>query len=746
VENAHEFRLTAWHNDPLTDASGEAFYLRDEETGQVWSPTPLPARGPGHYVTRHGFGYSVFEHDDGELNSELWSYVATDAPVKLTVLRLRNHSGRTRRLAVTGYWELVLGEWRHANLMHLVTEIDPRTGALLARNTYSREFADRVVFAAVSEPERTVTANRTEFLGRNGTPASPAALRRSHLSGRVGAGLDPCAAVQTVIEVPDGQQREIVFVFGAARGADEVQQLLQRFGGVGGARQALEAVWRQWNRLLGSVHVETEDPSVNVLVNGWLEYQTLACRYWGRSGYYQSGGAFGFRDQLQDTMALIHAAPWLTREQILRSADRQFREGDVQHWWHPPGGRGIRTRMRDDYLWLPYTVCRYVAAIGDTGVLDQRVPFLEGRPVNPDEEGYYDLPARSVETATVYEHCVRAVDHGLQFGAHGLPLMGAGDWNDGMNRVGHRGRGESVWLAFFLYDVLRQFSALARQRNDPTRAERYETEANRLQANIEKHGWDGDWYRLAYYDDGTPLGSARNDECQIDSISQSWAVLSGAGNPDRSARAMQAVNDRLVRPDAKLIQLLDPPFDKSELDPGYIKGYVPGVRENGGQYTHGAIWAAMAFAQLGHHERAWELFQMLNPIRHAATPDELAVYRVEPYVMAADVYSVAPHTGRGGWTWYTGSAGWMYRLAVESLLGLHREVNRLRFEPRLPTAWGGYKVHYRYRDTFYHIDVKRVVPGAHQVVRVLVDGTEQPDHRVPLVDDRRDRQVEVHLG
>jgi cyclic beta-1,2-glucan synthetase len=731
VDNAHEFRLTPWHNDPVGDTSGEAFYIRDEETGQFWSPTPLPARGNGTYVCRHGFGYSVFEYTQLGINSELWTYVALDAPVKLVVVKVRNRSGRARRLSVTGYWELVLGQWRHANLMHVVTEIDPNTGALFARNVYNREFAGKTVFVNVSDATRTVTGSRTEFLGRNGTPASPAAMRQTQLSGQTGASLDPCAALQVPFDLADGQERELVFVLGAGNNADEAQQLVRRFSGPASARLALESVWEFWKRTLGVVYAETPDPALNLLVNGWLEYQTLAGRYWGRSGYYQSGGAYGFRDQLQDTAALLHAAPWTAREHLLRCAGRQFREGDVQHWWHPPTGRGVRTHCSDDYLWLPYATCRYVKTTGDTGVLDERVPFLEGRPVNADEESYYDLPQRSGEDGTLYEHCVRAIKHGLRFGAHGLPLMGCGDWNDGMNLVGEKGKGESVWLAFFLYHVLQRFAELARRKGDSEFADQCTNQAAQLQQNIELHGWDGDWYRRAYFDDGTPLGSATNEECQIDSIAQSWAVLSGAANPARARLAMDRVDQRLVRRDQRLIQLFDPPFDKSALEPGYIKGYPPGVRENGGQYTHGAIWAVMAFAELGETERAWELFSLLNPIRHATDLTEVNRYKVEPYVVAADIYAVAPHTGRGGWSWYTGSAGWMYRLIVETLLGLRLEADQLRVNPRLPRAWESLKLHYRHHDTFYHITVKRVGVEVAQPVRVIVDGLEQPECHDP---------------
>ena len=755
AENAHEFRLTTWHNDPLSDSSGEALYIRDEETGAFWSPTPLPARGRSGYVCRHGFGYSVFEHHEAGISSELSTYVAMDAPVKFVVVKLRNHSRRTRRLSLTGYWELVLGEWRHTNMMHIVTETDRHSGALFARNAYGRECANRVVFVQVSELGRTVTGNRTEFIGRNGSLASPAAMRRKRLSGRTGAGLDPCAAIQTQIELVEGQEREIVFVFGAARNTGEAQDFIQRFGGPAGARQALEAVWEYWNQTLGAVHVETPDPALNVLANGWLVYQTLSCRLWGRSGYYQSGGAYGFRDQLQDTMALIHATPWLAREQLIRCAGRQFLQGDVQHWWHPPNGQGVRTHFSDDYLWLPYATCRYVLATGDTGVLDEPVHFLEGRELNPEEEAYYDQPQRSAETASLYEHCVRAIKHGLRFGAHQLPLMGCGDWNDGMNLVGCDGKGESVWLAWFLYENLQLFAGLARGRNDEAFAEVCTGRAALLRNHIEANAWDGAWYRRAYFDDGTPLGSSGNDECQIDSISQSWAVISGGGDPLRAREAMAAVNRRLVRRDAQLIQLLDPPFDKSDLEPGYIKGYVPGVRENGGQYTHAAIWAATAFAMMGDRERAWELFAMLNPVNHGSTPAEIERYKVEPYVMCADIYGSPPHTGRGGWTWYTGAAGWMYRLTVETLLGLQLEVDHLLIAPCIPAHWESYKIHYRYRETIYHITVKRAGEQPEHVIRVTVDGAvvngasvdgRRPQGTIPLVDDRRDHDVEVDFS
>ncbi len=761
-ENAHEFRLTPWHNDPVSDSSGEAIYLRDEESAHFWSPTPLPRRGATPYVSRHGFGYSVFEHTEGGIRSELWVYVAHDAAIKFSVLKVRNASGRPRRLSATGYVEWVLGDLRTKSAMHVATEVDPYSGALYARNPYNTEFPDRVAFfdagdaSDAGDMKRTVTCNRAEFIGRNGSLANPAAMSRTHLSGKLGTGLDPCAAIQLGFDLADGQEREIVFRLGLAGmpGGDasnpdailDANSLVHRFRGADAARRALEAVWQYWNHTLGAVQVATPDESLNVLANGWLLYQTLACRLWARSGYYQSGGAFGFRDQLQDTMALVHAEPRLLRAQLLLCAGRQFREGDVQHWWHPPSGRGVRTHCSDDYLWLALATCRYVQSSGDTGVLDEPVLFLEGRPLSAEDDSYYDLPGRSVAAETLYQHCVRAIRRGLNFGARGLPLIGTGDWNDGMNRVGIQGKGESVWLGFFLYEVLGRFGALARQHNDPDFAEFCAAEATRLRENLEQHGWDGAWYRRAWFDDGTPLGSADNVECQIDSISQSWAVLSGAGDAERSRMAMQAVDARLVRRDHALIQLLDPPFDKTDLDPGYIKGYVPGVRENGGQYTHGAIWAAMAFAALGDRQRAWELTTMINPANHAASREAIETYKVEPYVIAADVYAVAPHIGRGGWSWYTGSAGWMYRLIIESLLGLRLETDKLHVAPCLPAHWDGLKIHYRYRETVYHIAIVQTPAGEEGKsgeTRVTVDGIEQGNQPIALVDDHREHTVEV---
>nr|WP_295996372.1 glucoamylase family protein [Rugamonas sp.] len=742
-ENAHEFRLTPWHNDPVSDISGEAFYLRDEQSGHFWSPTALPARGTGDYISRHGFGYSVFEHTESGITTEMSTFVALDAPIKYTVLKIRNESPVPRRLSATGYVEWVLGDMRSKSGMHILTEVDPISGALFAKNPYNTEFTGRVAFFNADAGLRTVSADRTEFIGRNGTLASPAALRRSRLSGKVGSGLDACAAIQVPFELLPGQEREIVFMLGVGgrRNAD-ASSLVQKHGGAASAAEALEAVHAHWRQTLGAVQISTPEKSLDVIANGWLMYQTIACRLWARSGYYQSGGAFGYRDQLQDAMAMIHTEPQLLRDHLILCAGHQFLEGDVQHWWHPPADRGVRTHCSDDYLWLPLAAARYVHGTGDLTVLDETTHYLEGRLVKPEEDSYYDLPGRSSQTGTLYEHCVRAIRHGLRFGAHGLPLMGSCDWNDGMDKVGEEGKGESVWLAFFLYEVLQRFAEVADLRHDAAFAAECRAEAVKLGANVEKNAWDGEWYRRAYFDDGAPLGSHSNEECQIDSISQSWGVLSGAADPVRVEGAMAQVDQRLVRRDFGLIQLLDPPFDKADLNPGYIRGYVPGVRENGGQYTHAAIWTVMAFAKLGQTERAWELMRMINPVTHGGTPEGMARYKVEPYVVTADVYAVSPHVGRGGWSWYTGSSGWMYRLIVESLLGVSRTAGHLTMTPHMPAGWNEFTLSYRHGAAQYVVQVIR--DGAN--AGMTVDGVAQADSAIALNDDGRVHQVELRVA
>jgi cyclic beta-1,2-glucan synthetase len=745
-ENAHEYRLTPWHNDPVSDTTGEVMYLRDEETGQFWSPMPGPARGKGDYLCRHGLGYSVYEHQEAGIGSEVTLYVAFDAPVKFYVVKLRNNTDQPKRMTAWACFDWVLGESRHKTQTHVRTRVDGRTGALLATNPYNAEMGAWTAFAGCYGPERSFTGDRAEFYGRNGSRQSPMCLSHTRLSNKVGAGLDPCAGFQCALDIPAGQEREVVFVLGAGHNEREAMETLAKHRGNEGAKRALEAVWRFWDQMLGAVTVETPEPALDVMLNHWVVYQTLVCRMWARSGFYQSGGAYGFRDQLQDAMAMVHTAPWLLREQVITCASRQFKEGDVQHWWHPPGGQGVRTHFSDDYLWLPYATARYVLSTHDTGVLDQEVAFLEGRPVKEEEEAYYERPVISEQRASVYEHCLRALRRARRWGVHGLPLMGCGDWNDGMNRIGAQGKGESVWLAFFLHDAAKQFARVAAMRNDAGVVKECQEIQAHLATHIEANAWDGQWYRRAYFDDGTPVGSAQSEECQIDSIAQSWAVISGAGSKERADIAMQSLSDRLVRDDLKVIQLFTPAFDKTPMDPGYIKGYLPGVRENGAQYTHAAVWAAMAFARQGDKEKLWKAFRFLNPIYHAVSTQEVAKYRVEPYVIAADIYTNPQHPGRGGWTWYTGSAGWFYRLMLEEMLGVTIKADRLSFAPRLPADWSGFKVNYRFRTTMYRVQVNVLGSDTMQVRRVVRDGQAQEGVDLVMVDDGREHHVVVEVG
>ena len=628
---------------------GEALYLRDEETGLVWSPTPMPAGADTVHVIRHGAGYSIFESQSHGLNQKLRLFAAPDAPVKIAHLRLQNLWERPRRITVTYYAEWVLGTTRDSHQAHIMPEFDSDKNALLATNRFNSEFGERVAFLATSKKPHGVTTDRTEFLGRMGSLHAPAALGRIGLESAVNAGLDPCGVLQLHVDLPPGASEEVFFLIGEGANRAESLALIGQVQSPGQVEVIWQAVQQQWDDILNAVTVETPDPAMDLMLNRWLLYQTLSCRLWGRTGLYQSSGAFGFRDQLQDALGLLHTRPDLARFQILEAARHQFEAGDVLHWWNPPNGRGVRTRFSDDLLWLPYVTAEYVTATGDESILLESIPFLKGEPLKPEESDRYSQYDSMTETFALYEHCLRALKKGATAGAHGLPLMGAGDWNDGMNRVGMGGRGESVWLGWFLHTTLKRFAPLvALMKDDPAP---YLQQSENLSRALEAHAWDGDWYLRAFYDDGSKLGSHENNECRIDLIAQSWAVLSGAaesapraktGATTRAAQAMESVNRLLVKQAEQMILLFTPPFDKTERDPGYIKGYLPGVRENGGQYTHAAIWTAWAFAELGQGERAMELFQMLNPISHADTAEKAALYKVEPYVIAADIYSMPP--------------------------------------------------------------------------------------------------------
>ena len=742
--NSQMNRLTPWSNDPTSDPPSEVVYLRDEETGEFWTPTPLPLGARA--IVRHGQGYTRYSHVSHDLKQELLTFVPTDDPIKLVRLTVRNDSDRERRLSATYYAEWVLGTVRENAPLNVVCELDSESSAILARNAWAGEFAEKIAFAACDSAVRSFTADRLEFLGEHGSISMPDAMRRVGLSDHAGPGLDPCAAIMTELTLAPNETRQVIFVLGQANTLQDVRQLVNKYSQSHSADAALMQVQLQWDRHLTALQVTTPDPGMDLMLNRWLVYQILACRVWARSAFYQSGGAYGFRDQLQDVMALVYSAPAEARSQILRSAARQFEEGDVQHWWHPPSGIGVRTRITDDLYFLPLVVHHYVVTTGDTGLLDENVPFITSPLIPEGKDEDFNLPAVSKQTGTVYEHCVRALKLGYRLGSHGLPLMGTGDWNDGMNRVGVEGKGESVWNAWFFVTVLNAFANLADERKQIDDATWCRERSEELRVALESNAWDGAWYRRAYFDDGTPLGSAQNDECQIDAIPQAWAVISGKADPARAQSAMDSVQKRLVNVDDKLIQLFDPPFDKGVLQPGYIKGYVPGIRENGGQYTHAATWVALATALQGYGDRALELWNLINPIYHSTTAEEAQHYKVEPYVVCADVYGAAPHTGRGGWTWYTGSAGWLYRVAVEAIVGFRLHGSTLRLEPCIPTKWSGFEVSYRHGSATYRIVVDNSAGTGRGVRSVELDGQRLPNDVVPLNDDARTHNVRVQLG
>ena len=746
-QNAQQNQITPWCNDPVSNTPAEVVYLRDEKSGDLWSATPLPIRERSAYLTRHGFGYTRSQHISHEISLELLQFVPLRDPVKIAQLTLTNLSGEPRQLSVTHYADWLLGHQNNRSAPFTITAIDAKTGALLARNPWNADFGSRVAFMDLQGRQQNYCADRAEFIGRHGTLAEPAALLDPQpLSNRVGGGLDSCGALQTRINLEPGESAELVLLLGEESSAEAASALIERYR-TADLKRALIEVKEFWQQTLGTIQVQTPDRSVDLLLNGWLLYQTLACRVWGRTAFYQSSGAYGFRDQLQDVMALCVAAPQITREHLLRAAGRQFVEGDVQHWWLPTTGQGIKTKVADDRIWLAYVTAQYLDVSADHAVLDEPLPFLSGGPLAAGNLESFSAPP-SGPSGSLYEHCARGLDSSLEIGAHGLPLFGTGDWNDGMNRVGIGGEGESVWMGWFLHAALMRFAPIAESRGEAAKAAAWRAHAFSLQQAIEREAWDGDWYRRGYYDDGSPLGSVSSDECRIDSIAQSWAVISGAGERSRALRAMAAVNTQLVNRSGGLLQLFTPPFDHSAHDPGYIKAYPPGLRENGGQYTHASTWSVLAFAMLGDGDRAGELFSLLNPINHSSTRAGIHRYKVEPYVICADVYSAPPHVGRGGWTWYTGSAGWMYRVGIEGILGVHVRGNRLLVDPCIPRGWSGFEFTYKHRSSRYRISVKNPRGVNRGIAQASLDGKDLPAGacEIELVDDGRYHYGQVTLG
>jgi cyclic beta-1,2-glucan synthetase len=743
--NSSQYRLTPWQNDPVRDRPGECIYMVDVATGDTWSPTPAPIRELTPYTVKHGAGYSIFEHEHDGIATSLRMGVPESDPVKLQVLTLRNNSSSARKLSIVSYVEWVLGGERELSRFHIRTSFDQAREIALANNQLDPAFANIVAFAALSEPVSGHTLSRRSFIGRNGTLSAPRWLAGSSTSDNAEPTADPCSALAAIFELAPGETKSIAVVIGAGEGEDHAKQMAERYRTPEKANAAIDAAVGAWAKRLGAITVRTPEPSFDLMLNQWAFYQALSCRVWGRIGLFQSSGAYGFRDQLQDVTAFTYAEPSLAREQIVRAASRQFEEGDVQHWWHPHNGLGVRTHFADDLVWLPFVIDHYLRVTQDYSVLDERVPYLHMRTLDPDEDEIYAIPEISEVERTVFEHCVHILEYACTAGERGMPLMKSGDWNDGMNRVGVGGKGESVWLGWFFIDTLRKFAVHADVRGETGLAKEWRDKAEAYREAVETSAWDGEWYRRAYYDDGTPLGSHTNMECQIDSIAQSWSVISKAGNPERSRIAMESLYKRLVRQDGRLIMLLTPPFDQSTHDPGYIQGYLPGVRENGAQYTHAALWAVLATALRGDGDRALDLFQMINPITHALDADGVTSYKVEPYVVAADVYTAEGHLGRGGWTWYTGSASWLYRVGLEGILGFNKLGDTIELNPCIPAKWKEFSIDYRYIDTTYSISVRNPDGVERGVVSVTVDGADT-GKTIPLVRDGRTHDVVVTLG
>jgi cyclic beta-1,2-glucan synthetase len=747
-KNSRENQLTPWTNDPVIDLTGECFYFYDMDTFELWSPTLAPIRiENANYAIRNGQGYSIFEVSHNGILSNLTQFVHPFLSLKISKIYLKNDHKIKKNIKVTSYNELVLGFTRSNSSRFIVTGYDFESEKMIAQNPWSQEFSQCVLFAGFVDGNDSWTGNRKEFIGRNSELSNPISFANNkRLSKKVGAGFDSCAAIDKEITLLPGEEKVLVFVLGQGDDIHKARYFSQIVT-TSNVDEIFISTKNKWKKLLNQIQIETPNIAMNILVNHWLLYQTISCRLWARSAFYQSGGAFGFRDQLQDSMATIWVNPDLTKSQILKAAARQFVEGDVQHWWHLPSGRGVRTHFSDDLLWLPFIVTYYLEHTHDQLILEMEVPFISGTLLEKNREDSYFIPDSTLDFGNIYEHCARALDYSLSTGIHGLPLIGGGDWNDGMNRVGHAGKGESVWLTWFLISNLESFSKLANQRGEILRYEKWKHHIQLLKVAVEASAWDGEWYKRAFYDDGTPLGSRESEECVIDSISQSWAVISGAANVERTKTAMDSVEKKLINYEKKLILLFTPPFNKTLKDPGYIKGYLPGVRENGGQYTHAAIWNALAFSKLKNGNKAVELFDLLNPINHTSSLNEVLEYKVEPYVMAADIYSVSPNEGRGGWTWYTGAAGWMYTLAIENILGLKIQGKTLTIDPCIHSDWDFYKICYQYIDTKYEIEVKNPNKLQTGLRRTVHDGQvlDKSKDSINLINDLKIHYISIEL-
>lgn len=739
--NSRENKLTPWSNDPVSDPASEAIYIFDEVTGESMTPVSLGRCDRGTYRVRHGFGYSMFFHEESNLEQELTVFTPLCEPLKLWRLKLVNHSDRVKYLSLYYYTEWVLGTNREDTNPYIMTSYSNENEYLSAKNIYSMNFTNTSAFIFSNELIRGYTGDRQEFLGPKGSIREPGGLD-TKLTNHTGVCYDSCGVIQVSISIAPNESKTVLFGLGMSDNQLDIQCLRNKYKDVNKYEDELNKVKDYWNSMLGTITVKTKDRAIDLLVNGWLLYQTISCRINARAAFYQCGGAYGYRDQLQDTLALIFADPNALKNQILTACSRQFEEGDVQHWWHPPMGVGVRTRITDDLLWLPYSVAAYIRSTEDYEILHERVSYIKGPLLMEEQQDIMISPQISEKSDSVYEHSKKTIQI-TRLGVHGLPLMGGGDWNDGMNEVGMEGKGESVWLAWFFYTVLGEFIPLCRHEEDIEFAKELEEKRTALIQSIEDNTWDGEWYLRAFYDDGTKLGSKECEECKIDSISQSWSVISGGAGKERAGTAMQSAWRYLVREEDSISLLLAPPFDKTDKNPGYIKNYIPGIRENGGQYTHAAVWLAIAASMLGEYSRAYTLFTMLNPIYITLSRRNAMRYEKEPYVMIADISLTPPYTGRGGWSWYTGSAGWMYQGLVCWFLGIRKEADYLVIDPATPESFGEYTISYRYKDTLYEIRIESRSKGILKPDKLTVDENTVKGNRLKLVDDKKTHIVVV---
>ncbi|MCR1934322.1 GH36-type glycosyl hydrolase domain-containing protein [Clostridium tepidum] len=730
-KNSRENKLTNWSNDPIIDGESEHIYVRDEITGEIWSITPNPIRDSGKYIINHGFGYSNFKHYANGIIGEITNYCPMGDNCKISLIKLKNNTDIRRKISVTYYASTVLGVSKQLSSQYISTYLD-KENFIYSRNPYNSSFKETIAYLKIiGGREESFTGNRKEFLGIEGSIENPKALKYIKLNDEVGAAMDPCMAENSKIILEPNEEKVLIAILGAEDNIDAVRENINKYNNEIIAFKELNNTKKYWLKITNTIKVKTPDKSMDLMLNGWLLYQVIVCRLWSRTAFYQSGGAYGFRDQLQDVMAVCYINPDITKKQIIYSSSRQFKEGDVQHWWHPIVESGIRTRFSDDLLWLPYVTIDYIKNTGDYSILDESINYLEEPPLREGEDERYNVASISSEKGSIYEHCIRAINRALKFGEHNIPLMGSGDWNDGMSTVGNKGKGESVWLGWFLYSILKSFIDICDYKKDIVNMNRYKEYLQFIKENIEKNAWDGSWYRRAYFDNGIPLGSIENDECIIDSLSQSWSVISGAGKESRVKEAMAAVEKNLIKKDKGIISLLTPAFDKSNLQPGYIKGYLPGVRENGGQYTHAAIWVVLAFCKLKMEDKAWSLFNMINPINHTKSYFNCQNYKVEPYVMTADIYDVEPHVGRGGWSWYTGAASWMYRTGIEGILGLKlKGKDGFYIDPCIPKDWKQYEIIYSRGNCKYNIKVIR-----ENKKELWVDGKLKTNNIIPIFEE-----------